>query len=141
MSTHFADLLATGVGAPPAVQANLAATADRLEAFRSILGVPMKVVSGYRTPEHNAEVGGSPTSDHVQGLAADVELEGLSMYDAYAKLKDTTLAYDQIEYGAWDGHIHFGFGARMRRQQLVELKDGSVTDLTDSLVAEFPGAP
>jgi hypothetical protein len=27
--------------------------------------------SGLRTPEHNAEVGGSPTSSHLKGLACD----------------------------------------------------------------------
>jgi len=30
------------------------------------------ITSGFRTPEHNLEVGGSPTSSHLKGLACDV---------------------------------------------------------------------
>ena len=29
--------------------------------------------SAYRCPEHNAEVGGSPNSQHIEGTAADVD--------------------------------------------------------------------
>jgi len=34
------------------------------------------VSSGYRTPIHNDEVGGSPNSSHMKGLAADIIVKG-----------------------------------------------------------------
>lgn len=34
---------------------------------------PLAIISGYRTPEHNAAVGGAPDSRHTHGDAADVE--------------------------------------------------------------------
>ncbi len=51
-----------------------AATLSALfEQVRSLLGgQPLTVLSGYRTPEHNRKIGGSPDSQHVQGRALDV---------------------------------------------------------------------
>ena len=43
--------------------------------------VPLKVVSGYRTPAHNKSCGGEPKSFHLSGLAADVAAHGVSPAD------------------------------------------------------------
>ncbi|MCG8329797.1 MAG: D-Ala-D-Ala carboxypeptidase family metallohydrolase [Chitinophagales bacterium] len=43
-----------------------------LDELRGNLGYPLQVNSGYRTPEHNARVGGVPDSAHLKGLAADI---------------------------------------------------------------------
>lgn len=45
--------------------------------IRSAFGKPILVNSGYRSPEHNAKVGGVPNSYHVQGLAADIRPKDL----------------------------------------------------------------
>ena len=45
-----------------------------LERIRSHLGRPLKIVSGYRCPIHNAEVGGAANSQHMYGRAADIPL-------------------------------------------------------------------
>lgn len=50
---------------------NIYALANRLQAVRDILG-PLYVTSGLRTPLRNAEVGGSPNSFHLRGMAADL---------------------------------------------------------------------
>lgn len=58
--------------------ANARATAAMLERIRSYLSdlkgstVPVTISSGYRSPELNRAVGGSPRSDHMQALAADI---------------------------------------------------------------------
>lgn len=44
-----------------------------LDLLRAECGFPLFVVSGYRTPEHNKEVGGTPNSSHLKGLAADLK--------------------------------------------------------------------
>lgn len=52
-------------------------TAPGLELVRSIVGdVPVNVHVAYRNPEVNALVGGTPTSAHPQGLAADISVPG-----------------------------------------------------------------
>lgn len=42
------------------------------------VGVPLVIISGRRSVEANREVGGAPTSRHLQGLAFDVAVEGYS---------------------------------------------------------------
>ena len=52
--------------------ANLKRTAQMLERVRAHLGAPITITSGYRGPVLNKAVGGATSSDHLQGLAADV---------------------------------------------------------------------
>ena len=56
----------------------------KLEEAREIAGVPFKITSGYRTKEHNEEVGGVPNSSHLIGVAADVSVS--SGHDRYVIL-------------------------------------------------------
>ena len=44
-----------------------------LDVARKKYGKPIIPNSGYRTIEHNAKVGGKPTSSHLKGLAADIK--------------------------------------------------------------------
>lgn len=46
----------------------------RLQVLRNALGRPMIVNSAYRSPEHNARVGGTPKSQHLQGAAFDISM-------------------------------------------------------------------
>lgn len=43
-----------------------------LDAAREIAGVPFKITSGYRTPEHNKKVGGVKDSAHLTREAVDI---------------------------------------------------------------------
>ena len=45
---------------------------SRLDQARSLAGVPFKITSGFRTPQHNAKVGGVENSSHIIGHAADI---------------------------------------------------------------------
>ena len=51
---------------------NLERVADKLEDLRTILGCPIRINSGYRPASLNEAIGGSKTSAHIYGLAADV---------------------------------------------------------------------
>ena len=44
---------------------------NRLQVIRDILQVPIVINSACRCTQHNTNVGGSPNSYHVQGLAVD----------------------------------------------------------------------
>ncbi len=63
---------------PIELLANARATAAMLERIRSHLSdlkgrtVPIIVTSGYRSQALNSAIGGSPRSDHLQALAADI---------------------------------------------------------------------
>lgn len=58
-------------------------TASTLEEIRAILGVPMKITSGFRNVALNKAVGGSPTSGHTKGLCADFIPIGMDVIEAF----------------------------------------------------------
>ena len=48
-----------------------------LQCIREHFGKPVHITSGYRTASHNAKVGGSRSSQHLLGRAADFHVEGV----------------------------------------------------------------
>src|SRR3990167_8473453 len=59
---------------------------NKLQGIRDYLGVPLKIMSGYRCIEHNKEVGGSDESYHITGLAADLYAPSLSLKELWNSL-------------------------------------------------------
>lgn len=54
---------------------------DGLEKLRKAVGdKPIHVTNAYRCVRHNREVGGVANSQHVQGCAADIWVEGYSSF-------------------------------------------------------------
>lgn len=106
----------------PAIIKNLTRTAQLLERVRVLLGSkPILVSSGYRSPALNAAVGGSKTSAHMQGLAADFICPGFGTPLEICKLLDSLgVNFDQlIQEGTW---VHIGLaadGVKPRRQVLT----------------------
>jgi|TARA_R110000787_G_scaffold89609_1_gene189541 zinc D-Ala-D-Ala carboxypeptidase len=47
---------------------------DTLEASRKLVGSPFLIWSAYRSPLHNAMVGGAPKSAHKDGIAFDISI-------------------------------------------------------------------
>jgi zinc D-Ala-D-Ala carboxypeptidase len=74
-----------------------------LEPARTLLGVPLHVDSGYRSAILNKLVGGALTSAHMEGRAADVVPIGISLLDAFARLRASSIPFDQVilECQAW----------------------------------------
>jgi uncharacterized protein YcbK (DUF882 family) len=58
-----------------------------LQCIREHFGKPVTITSGYRTASHNTKVGGSKSSQHLLGRAADIQVAGVSVEDvaAYAE--------------------------------------------------------
>ena len=52
-----------------------------LQPVREHFGKPVNINSGYRSPELNSAIGGSKTSDHCKGMAADIEIRGIDNGD------------------------------------------------------------
>ena len=50
-----------------------------LQSIRDHFGAPVIITSGYRTAAHNAAVGGSKSSQHLLGRAADFYVEGVDV--------------------------------------------------------------
>lgn len=92
--------------------------APGLQSVRDLLDVPMVVSSGYRGQALNAAVGGSKTSQHMVGLAADFTAPGFGTpLQVCRAIVAAGLAFDQIIMeGAW---VHISFSAKPRRQVLT----------------------
>ena len=45
---------------------------SKLDKAREYAKIPFVINSAYRSPEHNAKIGGSPNSSHIKGLAVDI---------------------------------------------------------------------
>ena len=50
-----------------------------LQCIREHFGKPLHITSGYRTAAHNTTVGGSKSSQHLLGRAADLWVEGTTV--------------------------------------------------------------
>lgn len=97
---------------------NLEALAAFLEKVRTWIGdKPIRIESAYRNPEVNARVGGVPNSDHCLGLAADIEVPGMTDFAVCLAIRDSDLQFDQLIRE--DGRtVHVSINPRMRRQVL-----------------------
>ena len=51
---------------------------EKLQRLRDAIGRPMIINSGYRCPERNRQVGGSPNSQHMLGTAVDIRVNGMT---------------------------------------------------------------
>ncbi|MCG9916031.1 MAG: D-Ala-D-Ala carboxypeptidase family metallohydrolase [Phenylobacterium sp.] len=104
---------------PASVLKRLKATVLVLEDVRTLLGnAPMVITSGYRSPAVNRAVGGSPTSAHMRGEAADFICPRFGSPLAVCRaIAASDLRFDQLieEAGAW---VHLGLGGRWRREVL-----------------------
>ena len=62
---------------------------------------PIIISSGYRSPELNKKVGGSPTSNHLTGCAVDIRVAGIEQAMRYAVIlmdyaDETKQDYDEL---------------------------------------------
>jgi hypothetical protein len=75
---------------------NLQRLAAFLETLRAVLGKPISINSAYRSPEVNAAIKGSKTSQHCHGTAADIKVSGMVPDQVVKRIIASTLPYDQV---------------------------------------------
>lgn len=100
-----------------------------LDPLRTALRRPVVVTSAFRSRVVNARIGGSKTSRHMLGLAADIKVGGLRADLLARRIHRLGLPVDQViwydpERG---GHVHVGLamhGQTPRGQYLHAPKDG-----------------
>ena len=66
--------------------ANLTNLCKWLEVLRERAGTPIRINSGYRSPQLNKKIGGVPTSNHLTGCAADIRVENMEQLIRYAAI-------------------------------------------------------
>lgn len=133
---HFTlkELISTSTGLPnePNIEQikNLNELVDNiLDPARIKLGKPIKVTSGFRSKSVNKKVGGSSTSQHLKGQAADLKCyDNKTLFNIIKELDN----YDQLinEYDYSWIHVSFRADGKNRKQILSAKKVNGKTIYT-----------
>jgi uncharacterized protein YcbK (DUF882 family) len=96
---------------------NIQALANNLQVLRDEVKKPIKITSGYRSPEHNAKVGGVKSSKHITGEAADFKIAGMTPKQVAAVIEKLIAAGKMEEggigiYSTWVHYDHRNVKAR-----------------------------
>lgn len=99
-----------------------------LDPLREKFGEPIIVSSGYRSQALNKAVGGSSTSQHSKGQAADIMAKNPADNAKLFNIISCSLPYDQLiwekgndAYPAW---VHVSFSSVNNRKEKLRTKDG-----------------
>ena len=121
--------------------ANLVALCECvLQPIRDHFGTSVRISSGLRVPELNAAIGGSTTSDHCRGMAADIEVPPVDNLELARWIEGSGLAFRQLILEYYDGTpdsgwIHVSYDpADNKRQVLTATKQGGKTVYLPGLV-------
>ncbi len=112
-----------------------------LQPIRDSYGKGVKVNSGFRHPDVNAAVGGSRTSDHCKGMAADIEIPGVANADLAEWIKDnlefTQLILEFYTPGIPDsGWVHVSYDPNnLKKQVMTAMKENGKTVYKSGLIA------
>jgi hypothetical protein len=133
-----------GIDNTPNAQAveNLKTLATKvLQPVRDHFKQAVTVSSGYRAPKVNQAVGGSGTSDHTRGQAADIEIIGVSNYDLALWISQN-LQYTQLILEFYtpgepsSGWVHVSYDPQnLKKENLTAAKTASRTVYHRGLVA------
>lgn len=112
-----------------------------LQPVREHFGKSVTVNSGYRSPATNQATGGSLTSDHCKGQAADIEIAGIANADLAQWIMDN-LEYTQLILEFYtpgipdSGWVHVSYNpADLRKQELTATKVAGKTTYLNGLQA------
>jgi zinc D-Ala-D-Ala carboxypeptidase len=111
-----------------------------LQPVRDHFGKSVTVNSGYRSPESNAAVNGSKSSDHCKGMAADIEIVGIANADLAQWIMDnldyTQLILEFYTQGIPDsGWVHVRYDPNnLKKQELTATKVAGKTTYLNGLV-------
>lgn len=101
-------------------------TAQGLERIRALVGGPIHVNSGYRSPKLNAAIGSLPTSQHIKGEAADITCKGMPIMELARLVAEhrCDLGIDQciLEFDSW---VHVSFTEDPRHAVLTIDREGT----------------
>lgn len=118
---------------PPAdVLPRLVALAQKLEEVRDLVGAPLVIHSGYRSPAVNRAVGGSTLSAHCNGYAADFIAPAFGTPRQIAQaLASSDIEFDQVIYeGTW---VHISCDPSRRRHVLTAHFNGGPATYTQGV--------
>jgi len=105
------------------------------EPIREHFGVPIHISSGYRSKELNKAIGGSLSSEHCEGRAIDIDVDGSAsgltnkqVFDFIKENLDFNQLINEFDY-SWV-HVSYNPNGKQRKQVLNAVKVGGKTTYT-----------
>lgn len=98
-----------GRDVPDELVPNLIELAHNLQVLRDHLGEPVRILSGYRSPEHNRRIGGARNSRHLLAQAADISVRSKTPRQL-AAIIERLIATKQMKQGGlgvYPGFVHY----------------------------------
>jgi len=68
---------------PEHLETNAQELLENLQVLRDELDAPVTIISGWRSKEHNDQVGGAKNSQHLYARAADIKVKGVHPVDVF----------------------------------------------------------
>lgn len=112
-----------------------------LQPLRTAYGRSIIITSGYRSPDVNTAVGGSRTSDHCNGQAADIEIAGVPNADLANHISQyfdfTQLILEFYTLGVPDsGWVHVSYVPdNLKRQCLTAIRENGQVVYKPGIIA------
>lgn len=126
--TRSTTATAKGIDNTPTleIKANLERLVGKvLDPLREKYGKPITVNSGYRCPELNKAVGGSKTSDHMNGFSVDITASSKKENAILFQIIKDNFDFDQLiwekgnsEYPDW---VHVSYNPNRLRKQVLKM--------------------
>jgi hypothetical protein len=108
---------------------NLEELIKTLDIIRENFGSPITVTSGFRSWQLNEAVGGSKTSQHSKGQAADLVCkDNMALFNLIIKLKDegkiafTQLINEKPQSDNTPSWVHIGVDPKNLKNQILTIK-------------------
>ena len=98
-----------GCDMPLEVYENVIKLSSQLQFLRDYTGRPITVNSAYRCPKHNKKIGGSKTSQHLLGKAADITIQSLKPAEVFMIIEDLIDMGNMLQggLGLYDTFVHY----------------------------------
>ncbi len=124
----FSEFKKTSTGLPNSIPDDkkawiVALVQEILQPLRNRIGI-INITSGYRSPDVNTRIGGSPTSQHMKGQAVDFYPGDMTLISVYTLLFNSSYPISQcILYSPEEGNfIHVAIDPKRpaKRQFLIK---------------------
>lgn len=100
--------------------------ADKMQELRDAIGKPFSITSAFRSRELNAAVKGSPNSWHLQFLACDFNIKGMTPVEAVMAIKQSGVSVDKCFVERGCVHMQTAMNSSENRNEFgsAKLVDG-----------------
>tara|TARA_R110000803_G_scaffold121152_1_gene189251 strand:+ start:133 stop:516 length:384 start_codon:yes stop_codon:yes gene_type:complete len=98
-----------GAKMPLLVLDNIKILALQLQIIRDYICEPIHISSAYRSPSHNAKIGGVSNSQHTKGKAADLSTKSFSSIELH-RVIEKLISENKIlngGVGLYNGFVHY----------------------------------